>query len=170
MILLVHHGKQAIFTRYNELSSMRTLRGTARNHIKECSLCGKIEDRNWQRHCSTKHKGQKVEPVKQGEYARSYYFSLSKKSVPEEWCTNFYDDLKPYLVLEHKKALVKFVKSQLLAGKLVPYEFTHYGAVAAREMFEEQKSIPKKLVPPTDDDYEKYNELYMSEYEEQESK
>ena len=32
-------------------------------------------------------------------------------------------------------------------------------------MFLEQKQIPLKLKPPTDEDYEKYNELYMSENE-----
>ena len=43
------------------------------------------------------------------------------------------------MVLEDKTALIRFTKKQLLSGKMIPYEFTHYGAHAARQMYLEQK-------------------------------
>jgi len=91
--------------------------------------------------------------VKPGEYADSYRFALAKDSVPSHWCETFYADLNPYLVLENKTSLIRFTKKQLESGKMIPYEYTHYGAHAARQMYLEQKRIPMKLKAPKDEDY-----------------
>ena len=64
--------------------------------------------------------------------------------------------------------LIDYAKKQLTAGKRVPYAFTAFGAIAARELFKEGKRIPKKIVPPTSEEEYEYTKLYN--HEEQETK
>ena len=46
-----------------------------RNLVKECKLCGKLEDKNWKRHFQIHHEGIKPIEVRRGEYADSYRFA-----------------------------------------------------------------------------------------------
>ena len=59
--------------------------------------------------------------------------------------------------------LINFIKSQLAAGTLVPYEYMEYAAIAARQMFGEGINIPQELEPPTKREVAAYGELNLEE-------
>ena len=45
----------------------------------------------------------------------------------------------------------------------MPYEFTEFGAIAARRLYVEGKHIPEVLVPPTKKERATYGELYLAD-------
>ena len=65
--------------------------------------------------------------------------------------------------LSHERNLIEHAKKQLTAGKKVPYEFTQFGALAAREMFIDGIRIPTRLVAPTTQEKEQYTNAYLHE-------
>ena len=62
--------------------------------------------------------------------------------------------------LPSETKLIDYAKQQLTAGKRVPYMFTAFGALAARELFREGIRIPKKIVPPTSQEEYEYSHIY----------
>ena len=64
------------------------------------------------------------------------------------------------MALHSEAKLIHYAKQQLTAGKTVPYAFTAYGALAARELFREGIRIPKKIVPPTAKEEYQYTLIY----------
>ena len=117
--------------------------------MKECKLCGKIEDHNWLYHWKKHHNSKLPVAVKAGKYADSYRWAQPKSSVNRTMCRTFFGILEPFMGLPHERALIEHAKKQLTAGKKVPYEFTQFGAIAAREMFIDKIRIPTRLVAPT---------------------
>lgn len=65
--------------------------------------------------------------------------------------------------LPHERNLIEHAKKQLTAGKKVPYEFTQFGALAARELFINGIRIPTRLVAPTTWEKEQYTNAYLHE-------
>ena len=117
--------------------------------MKECKLCGKIEDHNWLYHWRKYHGDKKPVAVKAGKYADTYRWAQPKSLVNRSMCRTFFGILEPFMGLPYERALIEHAKKQLTAGKKVPYEFTQFGALAAREMFIDGIRIPTRLVAPT---------------------
>ena len=114
---------------------------------------------HWRKH----HKDEPIIAVKAGKYADSYRWAQPKSLVDWSNCRTFFGILQPFMGLPHERALIEHAKKQLTAGKKVPYEFTQFGAIAAREMFIDKIRIPTRLVAPTTWEKEQYTNAYLHE-------
>ena len=79
--------------------------------MKECKLCGKIEDTNWCKHFKKFHNGRAPVEVKPGEYADAYRFAMKKETVNFRHSRTIYEDLKPWMGLEDKHSLIAYTMS-----------------------------------------------------------